>query len=292
MGESFNEIFERKEEVVSVNQPLQPTDASSQIHDSVINYDFIFCSECGKKIKSDSKFCRHCGAKVDEDVQSSNSIVSANTSEQRIDTSAKPIEIKIQHESSIKKSTIADEILSNLKMIGIALIIWFVYIIGFMCYRSKDAAPLTYTNSYFGESCYDGIMTCNWEFSWEKHLIKKIRYMPNKNNKHSLPDYNSILSDHLRLSNLTPSQTFEEAKRQAKLKNIDDESFDQLTQEAKEAAKRDKESFQQEVSDIRKNRFEKELHTNMKWAAIIALAIMILGRYIILSCKWVYRNKS
>lgn len=309
MAESFNDLFEDVEDKnpVTPTPPPPPVNSSSNSHHSElqnINQDFIFCSECGQKIKSDSKFCRYCGAKVDE-VYSSYSSTSQNIAENIVATptepviehkisSAKPIEVKIKSDSSVKKSTIADEIIANLKMIGIALIIWVVYIVGFICYRSKDAAPLTETNSYYGESCYDpGILSGSWEFSWEKHLATKISYISTKKNKYGITEFNPLSSsEYLYLSNLTPSRALEEAKRQAKAKNITDEHFTQLTQEAKEEAKRDRNSFNDEISSIRKYAYEDELHSHMFWAAIISLSIMIIGRYLILACKWVSRNKS
>lgn len=308
MAESFNNLFEDEENKIPVTPPPPSDNSTSQSHHSElqnINHDFIFCSECGQKIKSDSKFCRYCGAKVDEEDLSTHSSTSQNIDDNKVRTSsesiiehkissAKPIEVKIKSDPSVKKSTIADEIVANLKMIGFALIIWIVYIVGFVCYRSKDAAPLTETNSYYGESCYDpGVLSGSWEFSWEKHLATKISYISTKKNKFGISEFNPMsASDYLYLSNLTPNQALEEANRQAKSKNISDEHFAQLTQAAKEEAKRDRDSFNDKISSIRKYAYEDELHSHMLWAAIISLSIMIIGRYFILACKWVSRNKS
>lgn len=307
MAELFNDLFE--EAAVTPMPPSTPNDdAFSQKHYSETQESknhYIFCSECGKKIKLASKFCKYCGTKVDDEFSSSNSIPSMHTPVQKVDaltepilehtiSTAKPIEVKIKSDSTIKKSTIADEIIANLKMIVLALIIWVVYIIGFICYRSRDAAPLTETDSYYGESCYDsGCMTGNWEFSWEKHLVSKLYYISNKLNKYGISEFNPLsVSDYLYISNLTPSQALEEAKRQAKAKNISDEYLAQLTQEAKNEAKHDIDSFNDEISRMRKNSYEDELRAHVLWAAVISLFVMIFGRYFILACKWLSRNKS
>lgn len=306
MAESFNELFDDPKESNSATAHITPQTPirSPEIPATSQPLEFIFCSECGQKIKSNSKFCRFCGSKVDaEDDVTSNSSKSLNVQsiqaesqhvqEHNINT-PKPIDVKIKSESTVKKSTVADEIVANLKMIGIALIIWVIYIIGFVCYRAKDVTPLTETNSYYGESCYDpGIMTGSWEFSWEKHLATKINYISTKKNKYGFTEFNPMsTSDYLFLSNLTPERALEEAKRQAKSKKISDEEFSRLTQEAKEDAKRERDSFNDEITSIRQSAYEDELHQHMLWAAIIALGIMIIGRYFILACKWVSNNKS
>lgn len=304
MADSFNDLFEDDKEDINIVPP--PIDTPTQNHTSEkqsLGNHYIFCSECGKKIKSSSKYCRHCGAKIDEEFSSPSGNTLTYQHEQKADTANEPIlnhkissdkPIEIKSNPSVKKSTIANEIVANLKMIGIALIIWIIYIIGFIFYRSKDAAPLTETNSYYGESCYDpAIMTGSWEFSWEKHLATKISHIYTKKDKYGIPKLDQLIaSDYLYLLNPTPEKALEEAKRQAKVKNISDEYFAQLTQEAKEEAKRERDSFNEEISSIRKCAYETELHAHMIWAGVISLAIMIFGRYFVLACKWVFRNKS
>ena len=307
MADSFNDLFENDKEDINIVPPPLPIDTPTQNHPSEkqsLGNHYIFCSECGKKIKSSSKYCRHCGAKIDEEFSSPSGNTLTYQHEQKADTanepilnhkisSDKPIEVKIKSDPSVKKSTIANEIVANLKMIGIALIIWIIYIIGFTLYRSKDAAPLTESNSYYGESCYDQIIIGSWEFNWENHLATKISLISTKKNKYGVSEFNPMgTSDYLYLSNLTPERALEEAKRQAKVKNISDEYFAQLTQEAKEEAKRERDSFNEEISNIRKDAYEDELHAHMIWAGVFSLALMIFGRYFVLACRWVSRNKS
>lgn len=267
----------------------------------------MFCSECGHKIKSSSKFCRFCGAKVEEEpisneVTHSNTLFeddskssdkSHNTNSRTYISIPKSIEVKIKSDHKAKKFTIANEIIANLKMIAFALLLWGIYIIGFIFCRIEDASPLTDTHSYYGESCYDSGVIGSWEFSWEKHLVTKINDISNPKYKYDYAKYKQMTdADYLHLSSLSPEQALDEAKEQAKVKKISDEYFAQLMQEAKDDAKKDRDSFNEEISSIRKDAYEEELHKQMLWAAIITLSLMIIGRYFILACKWVFRNKS
>lgn len=309
MVESFNELFDELEEAQATSAPVSVvTPTNNTLVSDSRSEDFLFCSECGHKIKSHSKFCRFCGAKVDEDytsntAQNPNTLSADNSvgidkshssiQEHTISTS-KPIEVKIKSESTVKKLTVANEIVANLKMIAIALLLWTMYIVGFMYYRAKDASPLTDTNSYYGESCYDPrVMLGNWELSWEEHLAHKLNYVSIQKDINSISDFNHMtISDYLSLSNLPPDQALEKAKRYAKVKNISEDHFAQLVQEAKDDAKRNRNSFNEEISSIRRSAYEEELHKHMLWAAIISLGLMIVGRYFILTCKWVLKNKS
>ena len=306
MADSLNDLFEDDKEDINIVPAPLPIDTPTQNHSSEkqnLENHYIFCSECGKKIKSNSKYCWQCGAKIDEEFSSPSGNTLTYQHEQKADTANEPIlnhkissdkpkDVKIKSDQSVKKSTIANEIVANRKMIGIALIIWMFYIFGFVIYRSKDAAPLTESYSYYGESCYDPVYKPDrWEFNWEKHLVSKIYHLPTKKNKYGVPEFDQLSTfDYLYLSNLTPERALEEAKYKAKVKNISDEDFAQLTQEAKEEAKRERNSFYEEVSGYRKYGFKNELYSHMIWAGVFSLAIMIFGRYF--ACRWVSRNKS
>lgn len=308
MADSLNDLFEdNKEDINIVPAPL-PIDTPTQNYSSEkqnLGNHYIFCSECGKKIKSSSKYCWHCGAKIDEEISSPSGNTLTYQHEQKADTanepilnhkisSDKPIEVKIKSDQSVKKSTIANEIVANLKMIGIALIIWMFYIFGFAIYRSKDATPITESYSYYGESCYDpDYIGYSWEFNWEKHLLSKIEDIPTKKNKNGVSKFDQLitLNNHL-ISSMTPETALQIAQNQAKIKDISDEYFAELTQEAKEEAKREKDSYYEKISDYRKKGFKRELHAHMIWAGVFSLAIMIFGRYFVLACRWVSRNKS
>lgn len=71
------------------------------------------------------------------------------------------VEIK-KKKPIMKKSTAANEIVANLKMLGIAFVLWLAYIIGFSIVHQKDIKQMD-DNSYYGESCYDpSSLTDHW----------------------------------------------------------------------------------------------------------------------------------
>lgn len=91
----------------------------------------MYCKHCGKQIADDSSFCQYCGEKViDELLLSENStILPANnkniseegTSEVIIVTKeANPIQVEVSKKGKDNSSTIANEIVGNLKMVGVA----------------------------------------------------------------------------------------------------------------------------------------------------------------------------
>ena len=90
MADSFNDLFEDVEDKnpVTPTPTPPPVNSFSHLFHSELqknNHDFIFCSECGQKIKSDSKFCRHCGAKVDDVYTSSNGSTSQNITDNKVE---------------------------------------------------------------------------------------------------------------------------------------------------------------------------------------------------------------
>ena len=113
MADLFNDLFEDKEDITIVPPP-PPLDTTSQNHSSEIQNtenDFIFCSECGKKIKSSSKYCRHCGAKIDEEFSSSIGTILTNQHEQMTEVTTEPIlEHKISSDKPIEVKIKSDQI--------------------------------------------------------------------------------------------------------------------------------------------------------------------------------------
>ena len=127
----------------------------------------MYCKHCGKQIADDSSFCQYCGEKViDELLLSENStILPANnkniseegTSEVIIVTKeANPIQVEVSKKGKDNSSTIANEIVGNLKMVGVALCIFLVYMMGVVLIHSKDAKPLDENRA-------------QWKFSGDKH---------------------------------------------------------------------------------------------------------------------------
>ena len=91
----------------------------------------MYCKHCGKQIADDSSFCQYCGEMViDESLLRESSttlpannknISEAGTSEVIIVTKeANPIQVEVSQKGKDNSSTIANEIVGNLKMVGIA----------------------------------------------------------------------------------------------------------------------------------------------------------------------------
>lgn len=305
MADSFNKLFDKNQENICESQSkIGGSDVSVNSRQGVNNDNsnvlcetHIYCSQCGQRINKKSNYCRFCGSKVEHQEHCNPDTLDVCAQNQDIDCGVATSEefgVKIERDTKLRKSTVANEIVSNLTMIGVALILWVLYMIGFVVYHSKDIAPVTETSSYFGESCYDKeIISGNWEFSWEKHLAMDVSSLSDKTNKFGIREVAGISStDYLYISNLSPERALKEAQRQAKTKRISDEEFSELKQRAQSEAEKDRSSFNQEISDRRKQAYEEDLHNKMFWAAIIPLFAMIMGRYFILACKWVAKNKT
>ena len=143
----------------------------------------MYCKKCGKQISDDSKYCKYCGILVDETVPANNTDIATTTQELKSEvvvTSKEnaPVKIEISKNTNIKQSTIANEVIANLKMVGIAVVLWSVYILGFMGVHSKDAKPMN-EKSWYGESCYDpSSLSGNWMMAWQNQYAIKVLMAP------------------------------------------------------------------------------------------------------------------
>lgn len=92
----------------------------------------MYCKFCGKEISDDSKFCCYCGQQVSEVHNNSKN----EHSDVKNDSQVIPVEIKktvnvsISKKEHVKKSTIANEIIANLKMCGFALVVLITFVVG------------------------------------------------------------------------------------------------------------------------------------------------------------------
>ena len=282
----------------------------------------MYCKHCGKQIADDSTFCQHCGGKVIE-VSSSevNSGVSQANNEQSESAQevvvatkeANPIQVEISKKGKDNSSTIANEIVGNLKMVGISAALFAVYMIGFMLIHQKDITQYDYdTNtSYYGESCYDpSTLTGNWKFHWEQHYYDLL--------------YSRIYNQApvYAFEQLTAKECLKEAEKlevilrnmqkdiniqckkqprhdptilthvELKASLLNDIKPIEIKKEAKEAATRDVEEWNNTINNHRRWGYEKDLKKNAFYAAIISLLTMVLGRYLVKSVKWINANKT
>lgn len=283
----------------------------------------MYCKHCGKEIADDSKFCQYCGGRIDTPILDSkeedsieNPAEEDNTTPQIViktnDHSA--IQVELTKKSSSNSSTIANEIIGNFKMVGIAAALFAIYMIGFMLIHQKDITLYDYETrkSYLGESCYDpNILGGYWEFHWEKHYYD-ILY------------FRLYSQTPLHLHAMTPEQCLKDAedleekinKRKAEIAEkrrkdpgiiingevydcfsieehlLEETNFEKEREEAKTRAARDIQDWNERINDGRRRGYEDDLKKNAIYAAIISLLTMILGRYIIKLIKWVDTNKT
>lgn len=249
----------------------------------------MYCKKCGYQIDEDSKFCKCCGSSLEEFVHT----YTGQGPKSETDVHVKSF-IHTQSAKSNRKSTIANEVVANLKMICIAIALWIAYIIGFSLIHANDTKTMD-ENSWYGESCYDPPMLMgSWEMYWEKIYAQKVLILiEEKYSKHprsteqlaSSVEYNIIPS-------LSADNALKDAEEVAKVKRIPKAELEMLKNEAKSEAQRAREDFWMVIDGYRKNGFEDDLHNNMIWAAIITLSLTVLGRYIIKFGKWVIENKT
>lgn len=219
----------------------------------------MYCKHCGKQIADDSSFCQYCGEKVIDEslLQESSTILPANnkniseagTSEVIIVTKeANPIQVEVSKKGKDNSSTIANEIVRNLKMVGIALCIFLAYMMGVVLIHSKDAKPLD-ENSCWGESCYDPTtMSSDRMFHWQQHYAKKVCMAPDFKNKgknaygfssdfenlvfaHSFEPINAV--DYSLIMGMNGEKALSYANRKAKEKQLPQSILKQYEEEAK-----------------------------------------------------------
>ena len=111
----------------------------------------MYCKYCGQQIADDSIFCKYCGVKLDEVVagtlEEQTIVCSAETyndtkassQEVTITTNdSQPLQIEVSKKTKNNSSTIANEIIGNLRMVGYATLLVAVYLLGFIIYHKKD----------------------------------------------------------------------------------------------------------------------------------------------------------
>ena len=263
----------------------------------------MYCKKCGKQIVDDSKFCKYCGALVDESEYSANKFdvnpgIVVSTKKEAL------VKIEIAKNSALKKSTAANEVIANLKMIGIAFILWFIYIIGFTIFHEKDIKPMD-ENSWYGESCYDpSTLSGNWMMDWQRQFAIKVLMAPDfskrrKPKKGKIDEFLANMdftplkdTDYSLVIGMNEKEALDYANSIAKRKRLSDKYLKGLREEATKAAKEDKESFCETINNYRQSGYEDDLHNNMIWAATVVLCLTILGRNIIKFGNWVADNKT
>lgn len=224
---------------------------------------------------------------------------------------ANPIHVEVSQKGKDNSSVIANEIIGNLKMAGIAAALFAIYMIGFMLIHQKDIKKYDYDThtSYFGESCYDpATLMGNWKFHWEQHYYDKLYFALHQSIPIDLQqptpeeclkdaqkleeEYNQRVSALETFIKYSPKQEGVATEYNLKLMLLKLSSPDVLKEEAKDAAKRDIGDWNDTINNHRRWGYEEDLKNNAIYAAIICLLVMILGRYLVKSIKWVNANKT
>ena len=264
-----------------------------------------------KEIADDSKFCQHCGERqfnVESKNDESNEEIIQIHNNARDDHSS---QVKVANKG--KNIFIANEIIGNLKMIGLVASFVAVYLLGFWLLHLKDISKYDYEtkNSYFGESCYDpSVITGTWMLHWEQHYYEKLYFalynhapiyidgIPSaedclKSAKELEKEYENKVKLLDREINSKPKvqgvATDLDLKREL-LVNIYNPK--KLKEEAKADAVRDIEEFNWEINNYRESGFKKDLKNNALYATLISLIIFIIGRYLTKLTKWTKANKT
>lgn len=292
----------------------------------------MYCKHCGKEIDQDSRFCRFCGKVVEEtkqiqDVHIDTISQKTHNSEQEsylfpsnkkvevsLSTNKKqPMQVEVARKSIVRKSTIADEIIANVKMICWAVALWLIYMTFFTIFRQHDISSST----PFGVSCYDSYSIRPAGLDWERHyaelmnkryVLVKNRVNPNDQkavNKFEFNERDKHLeaimngkpgSDYLKSysydRNFSTYSCEKLGDSLATKLRLTESEIDSIKTQATKLAGKELVSFNKEVNEIRRNEFHWERIDHMKWSAIILLCITIIGRYIIIFVKWVINNSS
>ena len=271
----------------------------------------MYCKYCGKEITDDSMFCQHCGSRLDNVAKES--ILKRNTCNAGNDDMDKTaLSTQTIHKSKENSSIIANEIVGNLKMIGIALAILAIYMIGFIAIHQKDITKYDYEThaSYFGESCYDpSTITGNWKLHWEEHYYDLLYYELHKQSPIFISEQ------------ITPEQFLKCAERLEKEWYVKKESIERLLKEqsyskgnvseldldvfqmevrnpkvlkkeAKDNAKRDIADWNTTINNYRKSGYRQDLKSTSLYVTLISLLVSLGTRYLLKLTKWVGNSKK
>lgn len=281
----------------------------------------MYCKHCGKLISDDSSFCQYCGGKLKEELTSQADNIASSVNDEgllnecganTVMPAKKPIATQSEAAKKLKDKKIANEIIGNLKMMGLAAALFAAYMLGFIILHQKDITKYDYEThtSYYGESCYDpSSLTGNWKFHWEQHYYELLYFqLHNKSPLNWLdqPSPEQYLKEAEKLEkewNKRKASVERLRKNQPIVEGVatqlDMEAFkleqrnpNVLKEEAKEEAAKDIQNWNETINDYRKIGYEDDLKKNAIYASIICLLVMILGRYFVKLIKWVDTNKS
>lgn len=249
----------------------------------------MYCKYCGKQIADDSTFCQYCGGKLltqqtDDITTVEEQSLESNKEKQEIVLTTKEdtaFQVEITNKRKDNTSVIANELIGNFKMIGIATGVFIAYMLGFIAFHQKDIKVYDFPNSsYFGESCYDpNTLSGNWKFDWEEHYYTDLYW--------KIYGHTPYI-----LNNRTTEEYLSDAESLEKQLNLTEMEIGIYRNIAKESAKKDRQDWVDTINSHRKRGYKEDLNNNATYAGIICLLLFVLGRYIIKLIKWINRNKT
>lgn len=166
----------------------------------------MYCKYCGKEIANDSVFCQFCGKNLIESISDNKEIeshddlnLSSENETHNVGTEDKtqeviiktkedsPLHVEISKKKENHSSTIANEIVGNLKMIGLAVVMVLVYMVLFSLIRIDCLVGLKNRDN-FGKGFYDdeiknrnltdgtkAYMYSNWNYFYREYLEDKYK---------------------------------------------------------------------------------------------------------------------
>ena len=128
-----------------------------------------------------------------------------------------------------------------------------------------------------GESCYEpGVKSDGGDMNPEK-IYKRLKYYEANPRGY----YYGDLGTEVEHENISSTETVPD-----QYKN------DPLYNQAVEEANRNKIDFLENINSIRQDGFKEDFSKHAIWSAFICLLLFVVGRYIIVSVKWIDNNRS
>lgn len=260
----------------------------------------MYCRYCGHIIADDSVYCKRCGRKLAEDEIET---IPTETKKDEPDKTFEEVvgESASDEETQKKHSLVANEIVANVKMVGLAILLCICFLFAFGIYHTNDIKPMN-ENSYLGESCYDDIEYIDADLmpEWERHYAWMMEEEKSRKPAKKLEGSNFIIPSVACLEpvqvNLLLSMDAQTAlqygDRIAQDRKMSEEQVKAIKERAQFEAEQDKEKLRYQVNNQRQVGFKEDLYNHMIWAAVFSLLFTVVGRYIVKLIKWTDKNRT
>ena len=238
----------------------------------------MFCKKCGKVIAADSMFCKYCGAKqdldiVEEKLQKKNDI---KVKEDVLDMHKPEMEKEVQK----NKSAFADEMVAISKLLFVALLLWGLYMAGYVVYRSNDTKRSP--ELPFGASCYDPeLITGNYVLN-EDDAESKFKELIAIEKKNLERHKGEIILD----------ENGNKVSAEPYFRHYTIMTEQEKEQWKKQEIEKGHAEWNSMINSYRLDGYENELKKNSWYSILIILCVFLTGRYVYKSVNWVNKNKT